>query len=139
MEGEALQEAIDLARKVGHVFVATSDLTGLPHIASASSLALAPDGRVAVAEWFCPGTMRNLGQNRRVAIVVWDAACDVGYQLLGEVEQVNELAMMDGYAPGKENNLPLMPQVERELLTHIDKVLVFSHAPHSDVEEPVQA
>ena len=34
-----------------------------------------------------------------------------------------------------EEGKPPIPQVERELLIRVDKVLAFSHAPHSDAEE----
>ncbi|MBN1180317.1 MAG: pyridoxamine 5'-phosphate oxidase family protein [Anaerolineae bacterium] len=129
-----LSKVVALAEEVGHVLVATADAAGLPHVASAGRLTLAPDGRVLLAEWFCPGTMSNLQQNRRIALVVWNADTDTGYQLLGKVEQVRDLAILDGYAPEQEDESP-PPQVERELLVRVDKILDFSHAPHSDVVE----
>jgi len=92
------------------------------------------DNRVHVAAWFCPGTVANLEENRRISLVVWDPLRDLGYQLLGETEKVEELAMMDGYAPGEEKNPPL-PQVERQLTVRVDKITDFRHAPHSDREE----
>ncbi|MFB0537449.1 MAG: pyridoxamine 5'-phosphate oxidase family protein [Anaerolineae bacterium] len=131
---EEIKKAVALADKVRHVFVATADATGLPHVASAGRLTYAPDGRVVLADWFCPGTVTNLQQNPQIAIVAWDTATDVGYQLLGEVDRVKELGIMYGYVPGEEDKPPL-PQVERELLVRVDKIIAFSHAPHSDVEE----
>jgi hypothetical protein len=131
---ERLKKAVALAEKVRHVFVATADAAGLPHVASAGKLTYAPGGRVVLADWFCPGTVMNLQQNPQIAIVAWDTATDVGYQLLGEVERVRELGIMDGYVAGEEDKPPL-PQVERELLVRVDKIIAFSHAPHSDVEE----
>ena len=89
---------------------------------------------MAVAAWFCPGTVDNLRQNRKISLVVWDAAADIGYQLLGEVEKVEELSVLDGYVPGEEEKPPL-PQVERQLLVRLEKIIDFSHAPHSDVED----
>jgi predicted pyridoxine 5'-phosphate oxidase superfamily flavin-nucleotide-binding protein len=131
---DTLERAVALAGNLRHVLVATADEDGLPHIASAGRLNAAPGGHVALAEWFCPGTLANLQQNRRISIVVWDAERDIGYQLLGEVEEVRELEMLDGYVPGEENRPPL-PQVERELLVNVTKILAFSQAPHSDVAE----
>jgi len=129
-----LQKVVALAEKIQHVFVATADGKGLPHVAAAGTLTAAPAGRLAVAAWFCPGTVTNLGQNRLVAIVVWDQADDFGYQLLGEVEKVEEVAVMDGYIPGEDEIRPL-PQIERQLIVRVDKVIAFRHAPHSDIEE----
>ena len=50
-------------------------------VAAAGKLALTPEGRVAVAAWFCPATVANLQKNRRVSLVIWDPKVDTGYQL----------------------------------------------------------
>ena len=42
--------------------------------------------------------------------------------------------MLDGYVPGEDDKPPL-PQVERELFLRVDRILAFTAAPHSDVEE----
>ena len=131
---ETLWKVMALAKTLPHVFIATADAGGLPHLASAERLSLAPDGRVVLADWFCPSTVTNVQQNPRVAIVVWHARADVGYQLLGEVERVRELGILDGYVPGKEGSPPV-PQEERELEVRVDRILAFTHAPHSDVSE----
>jgi hypothetical protein len=65
---------------------------------------------------------------------VWDASVDKGYQLLGQVEKVEEIAMMNGYSPEIDETI-VMPQAENRLLVRVDKVIAFSHAPHSDLEE----
>jgi len=66
--------------------------------------------------------------------VVWDSLSDTGFQLLGELEEIKELGIIDGYSPGVESQ-KRVPQVERQLLVHIDKVLEFKRAPHTDVSE----
>jgi predicted pyridoxine 5'-phosphate oxidase superfamily flavin-nucleotide-binding protein len=129
-----IEKAVALAARVGTVFVATADADGLPHVASAGRVATSPGGKVVLADWFCPGTVHNLGRNPRISIVIWDAARDEGFQLLGEVEAVKELGMLNGYRPG-EGESPSPPQVERELTVRVDRILVFTHAPHSDEEE----
>jgi hypothetical protein len=134
MSKAAVQRAVELAQEMGHVFVATADSPGQPHLAAAGSVGLDDQGRLTVGEWFCPGTVSNLEQNRRIAVVVWSPATDEGHQLLGEVEEVKELAVMDGYAPELEAAEP-GPQVERQLVIRVDTVLDFSRAPHSDIEE----
>ena len=67
-----------------------------------------------MAAWFCPITVANLQKNRQVSLVIWEYKGDTGYQLLGETEKVEEIAMMNGYVPGAESRHPL-PQVERQL------------------------
>jgi len=134
MKMKNLNNAIDLAEKLGHVFVATADSSGMPHVAAAARMQRAPADQVAVSAWFCPGTIANLGDNRHISLVVWDPPSDRGYQLLGEVMQVEEEAMMNGYSAETELRSP-MPQVERKLVVRVAKILAFSHAPHSDLAD----
>lgn len=134
MNKHMLENAIDLARRLQTIFVATSDSQGLPHLAAAGRLEPAGDDRLSVSAWFCPGTVSNLEANPGISLVVWDAASDTGYQVLGAVERVRDLAVMNGYIPGEEKGPP-PPQVERELLVRIERIIAFSRAPHSDLEE----
>ena len=134
MNPKALDKAVDLGKDLQHVFVATADIAGLPHVAAAGRIEQISDEKVAVSAWFCPGTLLNIEQNKRVALVVWDPSSDKGYQILGQIEEVVEKSMMDGYAAKLETTHHL-PQVESEFVVKVDKVLQFSNAPHSDVEE----
>lgn len=134
MNLQTLQKAVAMAGRAGHILVATADAQGLPHLAAAGKMWLDEEGHLAVGAWFCPGTVGNLRDNRRIAVVVWDPATDTGYQLLGQVEQILDLAVLDGYAP-EQSPAPPIPQVERELQIRVDKILHFSHGPHRDVEE----
>lgn len=134
IRAELLEKAIELAEKVGHVFIATSDVDGWPHLTAARMLKLREDGRIDVREWFCPGTMSNLQNNRHVSIVAWEASSDTGYQLLGEMEHMMDIGMIDGYTPEMKSKWPL-PQVESQLMVRVSKVIDFKRAPHSDVEE----
>lgn len=134
MNVEILKKAEQLVAKAGHLFVATVDAKGWPHVAAAGRLALTPEKHVVVTEWFCPGTVANLQANPRLSLVVWDSATDVGYQLIGELEEIKDLGVLDGYAPQVEGKTPV-PQIERQLLVHINRVFEFKRAPHTDVEE----
>jgi uncharacterized protein len=134
MKPETIRSAIRLANKTNHILVATTSPEGTPHVAAAGELNLDSEDHVSVAAWFCPGTLANLKNNRQISVVVWDASEDFGYQLLGSVEHIDELAMMNGFAPEIELAFP-RPQVERRLRMRVDRVYHFSHAPHSDIEE----
>ena len=132
MNPEALEQAVNMAR-ASFLFVATADADGMPHLAAARDLALARSDEVSVIEWFCPRTLANLQANPRIAIVVWNATENSGFQLVGRVQNMVELGIIDGYAPAAEP-IPL-PQVERMLLVKVESVLRFLQAPHSDIEE----
>ncbi len=134
MNTEIIKKAALLASKIGYVLVATSDARGWPHVGVAGKIANPRDNHIAVTEWFCPGTMSNLQANPKMSIVVWDSLSDTGFQLLGELEEIKELGIIDGYSPEVESQ-KRVPQVERQLLVHIDKVLEFKRAPHSDIPE----
>lgn len=134
MKSKSLKISVKLAEKLEHVFVATADSSGMPHVAAAAKISQTSEDHVTVAAWFCPGTLDNLKNNCRISLVVWDAPVDKGYQLLGQVEKVEEIAVMNGYSP-ETDKYPPMPQVENKLLVRVDKVIAFSHAPHSDLEE----
>lgn len=133
MTSKRLKAAVELARQTGHVFLATADAEGMPHIAAAGRLEAAGES-VTVTEWFCPDTVANLQSNDRVTVVVWDEKADRGYQLPGRLEQVKGVGIMDGYAPGAESTPPL-PQVEEELRIRVEKILDFRLGPHSDADE----
>lgn len=126
---EAIRKAVEFAKGLHHVFIGTADRQGLPHVASGGELSLDPDGRVHIVGWYCPTTAANLEDNRLVSLVLWDPEIDFGYQVFGEVEQIQEKASLNGYGIDEPANLP---QVERELIVRVKQVCLFSHAPHTD-------
>jgi hypothetical protein len=132
MNIEAILKAVNLGNRMKHVFVATADSHGLPHLAAAGTIRLLSENRIAVEAWFCPGTIQNLYNNPKISVVTWDPEIDIGHQILGEVEKIEEIAMMDGFFPDSKTQTP---QSERKLIIRVDEVLAFSHAPHSDAVE----
>ncbi len=127
-----LGKAIRLAERLEHIIVTTVGEGGMPHVTAAGKVSLQTEGQVAVTAWFCPVTVMNLQKNRAISIVIWDADADEGYQLLGEMKRIEDLAFMDGYMP-EEIERP-SPQIERKLVVRVDKILGFKHAPHNDIE-----
>jgi hypothetical protein len=75
----------------------------------------------------------NLQQNHHISLVVWDQDKDRGYQLLGILEKIQEIAMMDGYVPDVEEKVHF-PQVEYKLIIRVDTILDFSQSGQSDRE-----
>jgi len=131
MNAEILEQAMALAEHVRHLFVATVNAKGIPHLATAERIVLEGDDLVGVTAWFCPKTAENVDANANISVVIWDSERDVGFQLVGEVTQVRDLAMLNGYMP--EETEPI-PQIERKLVVKVCHILKFSHAHHSDSE-----
>lgn len=129
----AIDQAVKYA-KTGLVFVSTTNDHGVPHVAAAGTVSKAEQGRIAVTEWFCPGTAANALPGRPISVVVWDSAHDLGHQIIGRVSAVEELSMLDGYQPYEHKHSPV-PQVKRSLIIDVEQIMAFSKAPHSDVEE----
>jgi uncharacterized protein len=132
LKAESIRSAVLLAGKIEHVFVATADDKGMPHIAVAGTITHMGGARVAISSWFCPTTLSNLQMNHHVSVVVWDRNNDAGYQLIGESEKIVDLAMMDGYTPSKEEKG--IPQVEREIIVRVIRIIDFMQTLHSDME-----
>jgi predicted pyridoxine 5'-phosphate oxidase superfamily flavin-nucleotide-binding protein len=131
--GERLKHALGLAETSKTVLVGTADGDGRPHLAVAGKIEALPDGRVAVSEWFCPGTVGNLEKNPRISLVVWNPVSDTGYQFMGQVEEVEESAFLNGYLPEGEGARPV-PQTRRKLTVRVTAIFAFSRAPHTDEE-----
>lgn len=134
MRLDAIRKVVDLAERMQSVLIATANKKGEPHVAAAARLVQMDEKRVAVSAWFCPMTVTNLHENQRVSLVIWDSKTDTGYQLIGKSENVEELAMLDGYAPKADEKIRI-PQVERKVIVRVDKIIDFKHAPHNDLEE----
>jgi general stress protein 26 len=134
MKAEKLDKAIRLAKKAGFVLVGTADDKGMPHITAAGRVDTTGDSAVVITEWFCPGTVANLQKNKSVSVVIWTKQMKQGYQLLGQLEAVQDIGILDGFSARHEGRPPL-PQVEKQLWIKVEKVLEFRLGPHSDTED----
>ena len=128
------QAAIKLGQELRYVLVATADGNGLPHLAVAGEISQLSDDRLTISAWFCPGTLKNLEQNRLISLVIWDPSIDAGYQLLGKAEEMQMEAMMNGYTTELEKKGPI-PQVKWKLCVRVEKTINFTRRPHSDIGE----
>ena len=134
MKTKSLLDAIELAQKTGFVLITTADVNGLPHVTAAGKINGDSFDHINVMDWFCPNTLANLRRNEYVSVVIWDRNSNRGFQLLGQLERITETSVMDGYSAAFEE-APLLPQIEKQILIHIDKILDFNLGPHSDMEK----
>ena len=112
-------------------FVASADGTGVPHLAVGRDPKIPDPDHLAFEAWFCRTTLKNVTENRRVAVAVVMPDSGAGYQFIGTVEEVATTALLDGHAE-EDIEPPGMPQVQSRLLVRVDLVMEFSEGAHTD-------
>ena len=116
--------------EVDYALLASASAGGKPHLAAGYGLRVVGDDHVIFDAWFCHRTLENIAGNPNVAVMVLDREGRKGYQLTGQVEKTEEVAILNGFVPTAEQ--PGMPQVEETLLVRIDAVTRFSGGVHTD-------
>lgn len=116
--------------EVDYALLASASSEGEPHLAAGYGLRVVGDNHVIFDAWFCHRTLENIAGNPKVAVMVLDREGREGYQLTGEVEKTEEVAILNGFVPTAEK--PGTPQVEETLLVRIDAVTSFSGGIHTD-------
>ena len=129
---EPLERAVSMSQASGRIYMATADHGGLPHIAAAGPLTLLSDQKRVVFEaWSCPRTVANLGVNHWMALVVLPPGKDIGYELLGWLEESEDVLLMSGFDPQREAQRSI-PQAKKRLIMRVDKIIGFQPAAHTD-------
>ena len=132
MKKAMLEKARKLIQEVGVVYVATSDREGVPHIAVAEGMTFTKEDRILFKAWFCLKTVANLGENPKLSLAVLHPRTREGYQILGEVEQIEKGAILDGFRLEEEKKWSGYPQAEHQLSIRIEKVSLLTSGPHTD-------
>ena len=110
--------------------VASADISGNPHLALGSGIKVLDDTHLALENWYCQTTLRNLEQNQRIAIAVMAGDSKIGYQFIGAVTYGYDVAILNGYAPDME--APGEPQALTRIVMRVDKILAFCSGIHTD-------
>jgi hypothetical protein len=127
MISEKLKKFIE---ETNFAFVASADQRSRPHLAASRGLKVPDAEHVVFEAWFCRKTLENVAEVPRVALAVIDAATGGGYQLVGTVEKVIPIGILDGYAP--EAEAPGTPQVESRMVVRVEEIMEFSTGAHTD-------
>jgi hypothetical protein len=131
MNAKQLDRAIELGSRLEHFFFAVVGADGFPYVNSARRLEQVADNQFAIEEWICPLTVKQLSENPKMAVLIWDPASDDGYEILGEVLMFESEAFLNGFAPEVEEDA-YVPQVKRKLIIRAEKITAFSHALRCD-------
>jgi uncharacterized protein len=129
---ETLERVVSLSQVSGRIYMATADCGGMPHVAKAGSLTLLSDQKRVVFEaWSCPHTVSNLSINRWMALVILPPGKEIGYQLIGWIEELEDVLLMDGLDPQLEARRSV-PQAKKRLTMRVDKIIGFRPEAHTD-------
>ena len=132
MEREILEKVKELVRKSEIVYLATADEEGTPHIAASEGMTFTEEGKIRFKAWFCLKTVENLAKNRKLSLAILNPKTQEGYQILGEIERIDQGAILNGYRSDKEGKWTGYPQAEHQLLIRLQKIASLTSGPHSD-------
>jgi hypothetical protein len=116
MISEKLKQFIE---ETNCAFVASADQRSRPHLAAGRGLKVPDSEHVVFEAWFCRKTLENVAEVPRVSLVV-----------IGTVEKVIPIGILDGYAP--EVEAPGTPQVESRMVVRVEDIMEFSTGAHTD-------
>ena len=119
-----------LVERTEYAFVASADVSGLPHLAAGRELSVPDPEHLVFRAWFCGTTLHNLERNPYLCVAVVDAASGEGFQFAGRMVKVENSAFLNGMVPEKEP--PGTPQAQWSLVVQVEKVMAFSAAVHTD-------
>lgn len=131
MRYRQLEQFMHFAHDVGHLFIATANQDGEPHMAVAGSLIYRSESQIEIDEWFCPQTLANLEHSRLISVAVWDPESDAGMQLSGSVSFAGDEQVLDGYGPDAQKTCG-SPQAKKQLVIDIIRIRQFNMQPHTD-------
>ncbi len=90
-------------------WVATASKDGTPNLSIKGSLRLLDDEHLLFADLFSLKTRKNLGENPRVAIMVYEDASRRGYMFRGSTEQIAKGPLYDQTVEGIKKMNPQLP------------------------------
>jgi hypothetical protein len=131
MSDKKLELAIELGKRVEHLFSGRIGADNFPYVNSAGEIEQVTENQFAIEEWICPMTVKHLSENPKIAVLIRDPAADSGYEILGEVLMFESLAFLNGFAPEVEADT-FRPQVKRKLIIRAEKIIAFSHTLRCD-------
>ena len=90
-------------------WVATAALDGTPNVSIKGSLRVLDDEHLAFADINSLKTRKNLEENPKVAVMVYDSEARKAYMFKGKVEIFSEGPLFDQMAQGLKQHMPNLP------------------------------
>ena len=117
-----------LKGKVG--WVATSAKDGTPNVSIKGSLRLLDDEHLVFADIYSLKTRKNLQENRKAAIMVYEEASRRGYMIKGSTEQLASGALYDQTVEGMKKAMPQLPAPKYVVRVTVEAVFDQSAGPN---------
>jgi predicted pyridoxine 5'-phosphate oxidase superfamily flavin-nucleotide-binding protein len=110
-------------------WVATASRDGTPNVSIKGSLRVLDDEHLLFADIFSLKTRKNLQENPRVAIMVYDAEARRGYAFKGKTEQIDSGPLFDQTVEAIHKAMPQLPTPKHVVKVEIDSIWDQSAGP----------
>jgi predicted pyridoxine 5'-phosphate oxidase superfamily flavin-nucleotide-binding protein len=117
-----------LQGKVGWVATAAKD--GTPHVSIKGSLRLLDDEHLVFADLYSLKTRRNLQENPKVAVMVYEGESRRGFMIKGSAEQIASGALYDQTVEEMKKAMPQLPPPKYVVRVTAEAVLDQSAGPN---------
>ena len=111
-------------------WVATSSKDGLPNLSIKGSLRMLDDEHLVFADINSKKTRRNLEENPRVAVMVYDAGARKGYMIRGTCELLASGPFYDQIVEGIKKTAPQLPPAKYVVRVTVESVWDQSAGPN---------
>ncbi len=117
-----------LKGKVGWVATAAKD--GTPNVSIKGSLRLLDDEHLVFADLYSLKTRKNLQENPKVAIMVYEDASRSGFTIKGSAEQISRGPLYDQTVEGMKKAMPELPPPKYVVRVTVESVFDQSAGPN---------
>lgn len=111
-------------------WVATASSDGTPNVSIKGSVRVLDDGHLIFADLFSMKTRKNLQENPKVAIMVFDADAKRGYELKGATEQIETGPLYDQTVEMMRKLMPQLPTPKNVVKVTVESIWDQSIGPN---------
>ncbi len=111
-------------------WIATAARDGTPNLSIKGSLRLLDDEHLLFADLNSLKTRKNLGENPKVAIMVYDAASRRGYAFKGSAELLSSGPLYEQVIEGIKKAMPQLPPAKYVVKVTVESIFDQSAGPN---------
>jgi uncharacterized protein len=111
-------------------WVATASADGTPNVSIKGSARVLDDEHLIFADIFSLKTRKNLQENPKVAIMVYDAESRRGYAIKGTTEQIESGPLFEQTVEGMRKMMPQLPTPKNVVKVTVESIWDQSAGPN---------